>query len=227
MAAYASISRRKTGRMPKAPARKMGTWKLAYADFLTALMAFFLIMWLVTGLSQAEREGVAEYFSGAEHMSGTQPQDTRAPAFLLQTRILEDPAYAELGSNARVTHSRDEVRIELMDTARRPLFITGSGDLNAAGQSVIMAAGRLLADQPWPLRIEGHTDRFPSTVQDYSNWELSSDRANAARRALVEAGISEARIRSVAGLSDTVPLKPGQPHLPVNRRISIVINIAD
>lgn len=215
------------GRMPKAPARKMGTWKLAYADFLTALMAFFLVMWLVTGLSDNEREGVAEYFSGAEHTGANAQLDTLSPAFLLQTRILADPSLVGSAASISVSHSKHEVRIELMDTADKPLFTTGSGELNMAGVALVTAAGELLTNEVWPLRIEGHTDRFPSTIPGYSNWELSSDRANAARRALMEAGISDTRIRSVTGLADTAPVKPGQPHLPVNRRISIVIDLAE
>ncbi len=215
------------GRMPKAPARKMGTWKLAYADFLTALMAFFLVMWLVTGLSQAEREGVAEYFSGETSGISMSALNTEAPALALQQRILSDPTLSASAASIAVTFTDREVRLELMDTAARPLFATGSGDLNETGTALVMAAGDVLASEDWPLRVEGHTDRFPSLIADYSNWELSADRANAARRALAAAGISDTRIRGVAGLADSAPLKPGQPHLPVNRRISIVILIAD
>ncbi len=223
--AYAYSSRRVKGRRPAASARKMGTWKLAYADFLTALCAFFLIMWIVNGVTAEERQAIAQQF-GAEiedvELAATDPvMQAKAVAGLLRN----DPTLEAYGSSVTVTAEPDLVRIDLSDMAERPLFETGDGKLNETGENLTRIAGRAISILRFPILIEGHTDANPSLSKGYSNWELSADRANSARRLLLEAGVNEARIKGVSGLADTKPLLPDAPADGANRRISIVLVI--
>jgi len=223
--AYSYANRRSSSRTLGAPARKMGTWKLAYADFLTALMAFFLVMWMVSS-DQASRAGVAEYFSGQApevQVAAAEP----SPVALLADQLATEPMLAAYQQNITITADKANVRLDLYDTYDRPLFASGDGALNGTGEALAAAAGGLIAQNGWNVSLEGHTDRFASSIPGYSNWELSADRANAARRVLAESGVRDGQIRAVSGLADTVPLKPGEPHLPANRRISIVIHVTD
>ncbi|WP_035618279.1 flagellar motor protein MotB [Hyphomonas johnsonii] len=210
--------------MPVAPARKAGTWKMAYADFLTALMAFFLIMWLVSGVSPEDRAEIADYFHSkttpAVAITTAAPD---SPAGQLFTTLSQQPGLADAGDNVVLTTEADGVRIDLVDSAQRPLFDTGSGALTAAGRDLVALTSQALAPFDAPVSIEGHTDAFTG-AGTYSNWDLSAERASEARRALTQAGLAASRIRAVSGLSDTQPLYPGQPHLSANRRISILVH---
>lgn len=220
--AYAPTSRRRAGRRPAALPRKTGTWKLAYADFLTALCAFFLIMWIVNGVSAEDRAVLAEQFGQGETTAmAAAAVDTRAGD--LAQRLRADPALSAYKDSVRISHTPLEVRIELTDMAHLPLFEMGDGRLNARGISLVQLAGAAIATVPLPVTLEGHTDAHPSLTTGYSNWELSADRANSARRILVEAGVGAQRIKAVSGLAQTRPLLPDNPYLPANRRISIVL----
>lgn len=223
--AYATTPRRHVGRTPSAPARKMGTWKMAYADFLTALMAFFLLMWMISGVSKEDRSEVANYFSHAKPQTATTiqlPEQTERDR--LFSALSLDPALQKMGDSLILTKDPEGVRIDLVDRPGRPLFESGIATLTQSGEELVLAAGQSLALLTASISIEGHTDAFASELADYSNWELSSDRANAARRGLMDAGLEPTRIQAVTGLSDTKPLLPGQPHLPVNRRVSILVH---
>ena len=212
--------------MPVAPARKAGTWKLAYADFLTALMAFFLLLWLVSGVSPEGRAEIANYFHPRNDATqGAAAEAGPSEADRLFSALSRNPALIAAESSIVLTKEADGVRLDLVDTAERPLFDRTSGRLTEAGLDLTRETGTALAGLEGALTIEGHTDAFPSLVDHYSNWELSADRANEARRVLETAGITPERIRAVTGLADTRPLVPGQPHLPVNRRVSILVHI--
>lgn len=214
--------------MPVAPARKAGTWKMAYADFLTALMAFFLLMWLVAGVSPEERTGIADWFHNRTPdaaATGVAVQSGPSAADRVFSALSENPALLAAGSSVVLTKEADGVRIDLVDTADRPLFDRADGRFTEAGLTLAHDAALALNGTDSTLVLEGHTDAFPSQTPGYSNWELSSDRANEARRVFEAAGIAPERIRGVTGLADTRPLVPAQPHLPVNRRISILVQV--
>ena len=199
---------------------------MAYADFLTALMAFFLLMWLISGVSPQTRADIAGYFTDRPVQavtSGTVRQEDAFNSLLASLR--DDDTLAHASGNVRVTENQDGIRIDLVDTAENPLFELGSGTLTASGHALAKAAGQVLAPMAYDLTLEGHTDAFPSTDPNHSNWDLSSERANDARRTLVGAGVSADRLRGVMGLAATQPLNPGQPHLSANRRVSILIHI--
>ncbi len=216
---------RKVGRTPAAPTRRTGGWKLAYADFLTALCALFLVLWLVHGATSEQKESVAEQFR-PESLSGSvtnlaqsDPVGDLAEA-LRSTRLLADETLA-----VTLTEMDGALRIDLMDPDRAPMFEKGQAALNLHGEQLIRLTAQALSLVPYTISIEGHTDSDPIRRQNYSNWDLSTDRANAARRSLVANGLSPARVRSVAGLADTRPLDTSAANLPLNRRLSIVIHI--
>lgn len=211
--------------MPAASARKLGTWKLAYADFLTALCAFFLIMWIVHGVSKDERQNLAQQFGAETQTASLATIPAPDPAAEIAATLINDPALAAFGSSVTITAEPDFIRIDLSDMAERPLFETGDGRFNRTGEQLTRLAGRAISALPMQVMIEGHTDSHPSLTAGYSNWELSSDRANSARRLLIEAGVSEHRIQGVAGRAHTRPLLQNAPEDAANRRISIVLVI--
>ena len=215
---------RSGGRMPPhAPSRKMGAWKLAYADFLTALCAFFLIMWMVN-TPQTERAGVAEYFSGNSKRITYNSQPAHQ-ADQITSVLNASPVIQAHSNNISINVSDEFVRLELFDTSDQPLFSNGDAGLNLTGETLVKAAGNVIAERNWQVTIEGHTDSNRINLGDYSNWDLSSERANAARRSMEVAGVTPENFLAVTGLSDTRPLLPEASHLPANRRISIVIHL--
>lgn len=225
--AEAYSSRRVQGRTPSASARKLGTWKLAYADFLTALCAFFLIMWIVHGVTGDERQALAQQFGSKIDTIEVAANDPVMDAKTVAQILRIDPALQAYGSSVTVTAEPNLVRIDLSDMTEAPLFENGDGSLNATGEKLTRLAGQAIAFLSFPVMIEGHTDSNPSLTTGYSNWELSSDRANSARRLLIEAGVAEDRIESVAGLADTRPILENAPQDSANRRISIVLVISE
>lgn len=222
--AYATTQRQRAGRMPVIPARKLGNWKMAYADFLTALMAFFLLMWLVSGVSPEARATIAGKFRTAEIAPASLPVTPEAEDLLGVLQLAE--ALRSAGDSVVLTAEPDGVRLDLVDTTGRPLFQTASGALTPEGRALVSAAAETLAPLTQSLSIEGHTDAFSLNRTGYSNWELSSDRANEARRLLEAGGIAPQRFRAVTGLADTAPLQAGQPHLAQNRRISLKVHLS-
>lgn len=224
--AIATNHRQYAGRMPAIPARKLGNWKMAYADFLTALMAFFLLMWLVSGVSPQDRSVIAGKFKLRPEAAAVLPANpVPAEAQDLYSLLTLADALRAAGESVVLTAEPDGVRLDLVDTSGRPLFESASGALTLDGQALLAATAATLSPLPNRLSIEGHTDAFTLTQAGYSNWELSSDRANEARRLLETGGVAPERIRSVSGLSDTQPLDPGQPHLAQNRRISLKVHL--
>ena len=209
------------------PTRKTGTWKLAYADFLTALVAFFMLMWLVSGVTKEDRAVIASEFTGKPVSASTITQMTPSGAAELLALLQDAGGLKAAGESVQLSSDAAGVRIELVDTAGRPLFETGSGALTADGRALVEAAAMSLAALPHEISIEGHTDAFSMTGPAASNWELSSQRANEARRALEMAGLGTGRVKAVTGYADTRPLIAGQPHLAANRRISLQVHLAD
>lgn len=213
--------------MPAASARKMGTWKLAYADFLTALCAFFLIMWIIHGVSSGEREAIAQQFGSQTAASALSVASTPTPSEKIAEELRRSPLFETYQSSVTITADADRVSIDLSDMTEQPLFELGDGSLNETGRTLTHLTGQAIALLQIPVMVEGHTDSNPSLTTGYSNWELSSDRANSARRILIEAGVAEHRIMGVSGLADTRPFLQNAPDAAVNRRISIVLVIDD
>ncbi len=232
-----------------------GAWKVAYADFVTAMMAFFLVMWLV-GQSDDVKQSVAGYFadpvsfstrSGSGILEGGQslaraaqpmsvgqrlvspdPEASRAKIQKAGQEILDSlvkiTTLRELMQQIEVEMTDEGLRITLTEEADRGFFESGSARLLAHGQQVVTKIGEILAPLGLDVAIEGHTDGKHFQAPDgYSNWELSTDRANAARRQLEVAGLPHENVAEVRGYGSTHPKFPQNLDDPRNRRIAIVV----
>ncbi len=229
-----------------------GAWKVAYADFVTAMMAFFLVMWLVNQ-SQDVKDAVAGYFKDPgifEHEGGRSPiasgagvvgQGTSNPAtdVAAATAVLERaaerikeqlkliPGFKNLEDLIEVKVTAEGLRIELQEGGRDTFFDSGSARVKVETQEVLRVIARELAQLPQSIAIEGHTDAAPfGRDHAYTNWELSADRANAARRIMESAGLPETHVKAIRGFADTILRTPGEPFNSRNRRVSIVVQNA-
>ena len=233
-----------------------GSWKVAYADFVTAMMAFFLLLWLLGSTSQEEREAVSSYFkrplkevimsgmyAGGDRVIAVSSESlfdsTLAPGSLnaidgqnfnrLQTRIEEeisaDTLLDALRDQIRIEITEDGMRIQLVDTEDRPMFDKSSADPQPHARRILAKLAPLIEQMSTKLLISGHTDATPfaSESDSYGNWELSADRANAARRLLVASGVSESKVLRVDGHASTVLLPNEDPYDAHNRRISLYL----
>jgi chemotaxis protein MotB len=278
-----------------------GAWKIAYADFVTAMMAFFLVMWLVAAVSKQQRAAIFEYFKnpsmeqgksvhpapgmngpGGASMSpinlgggldaprttsasivpqiGTGPQSAGSESHSLDTQPQTgtepttthtgQPITPQAEEHKRLEALRDQLReavsksqalkpfkdqllidimpeglrVQIVDAQNRPMFDVGSAQLKSYTITILRALAPYLASVPNRISITGHTDATPYPgAHGYTNWELSADRANAARRILVASGYPEDKIGRVIGLAQSEPWDRRKPFNPVNRRISIIV----
>jgi chemotaxis protein MotB len=197
-----------------------GAWKVAYADFVTAMMAFFLVMWLV-GQSQEVKASVAGYFRDPgvfeyAKSKGMLPGGTPGvePGRAPQPIPPQDPSALE----------REGLRIELVERSGSSFFDSGSAVLRGESENILRVVAGELDQLPNDLMIEGHTDRQQfANAERYGNWELSADRANAARRAMEHAGLAPSRVQGVRGFADTHLHLEDNPLDPRNRRVSLVV----
>jgi chemotaxis protein MotB len=276
-----------------------GAWKVAYADFVTAMMAFFLLLWLLNVTTDVQKKGIADYFapasmsrteSGAggilggqtlitdgnrvsnsgvpsvvvaimpppgrktdapEHDTDDKDAQSDAPpnadqkaaekaaekkiaereakAFkeaeaALHQAIDDDPKLAELKNQIVVDMTPEGLRIQIVDQENQSMFPTGSAQMTDRTHLLMQKIAQVITKLPNKISISGHTDATPyRTESGYGNWELSTDRANASRRALMDAGLKPDRITQVVGKADQDPLYPKDVFNPSNRRISIVL----
>ena len=252
-----------------------GAWKIAYADFVTAMMAFFLLMWLLGSTTEGDRKGIADYFNaplkvsllggsgsgdsssiirgGGTDLSRSTGQvkhgDIEVPKKIINLKALKEeqrraeaerlealkqkveqalaasPKLAAMKSQIRLDMMRDGLRIQIVDEQNRPMFDSGSALVKPYMHELLAEIGQMLAEVPNRITLEGHTDAQPygSGERGYSNWELSSDRANASRRELVAGGLPEDRMLLVQGLASSSLFTPSDPRSPSNRRISIIV----
>ncbi|MGB6218297.1 MAG: flagellar motor protein MotB [Castellaniella sp.] len=250
-----------------------GSWKIAYADFMTAMMAFFLVMWLLLLVPKKDLQSIAEYFrmplmtaiTGGEKMDnskskipGGDPSVIPNPHPLPQAKPqvdndresdaerMEDEADQENLENLKqkldnlIEHNPtlmqfrpqllldmtpDGLRIQILDQQNRPMFTTGSAVVQTYMRDILRELAPLISQLPNSITISGHTDalRYASGDRNYSNWELSADRANAARRELVAGGLVENKVKRILGMGNTIDLVKDDPMAAVNRRISILM----
>ncbi len=214
-----------------------GAWKVAYADFVTAMMSLFIVLWLLSS-SKPVREAVAGYFkdpSGTASKLGTTLSGVGENFVLtkdnmpklkdqLEQKIREMSDFDKLKSHVEMTVTSEGLRIELTESAAGTFFDSGSAKLNADGRELLVTLAQELGKLPNKLSIEGHTDSKPyAGTANYSNWELSTDRANAARRLMQGNGIGPAQITQVRGFADQRLRNPKDALDPANRRISIIV----
>ena len=223
----------------KAPhsAHHGGAWKVAYADFVTAMMALFIVLWLMSS-SDPVRRAVAGYFNdprGRSVDTGTDRSGaadnlpvTRENISQLKER-LENSIHKmndlkSISNQVEMTVTPEGLRIELLESKNGTFFQTGSSQLNANGVELLKVLAAQLGKIPNSLSIEGHTDSQPfSAASGYSNWELSTDRANAARRMMQDAGLRQNQVSQVRGYADQKLRLPQNPLDPSNRRISLIV----
>src|SRR5487761_1913546 len=256
-----------------------GAWKIAYADFVTAMMAFFLLMWLLGSTTKGDLNGISEYFktplkvalmggtgsgdsssiikgggqdltrSEGQVKSGELPPEKKIinlkatrEEFLRLERKKELEKLKDLKANlekmidadSKLKKFKDQIlldltseglRVQIVDEKNRPMFKSGSAELEPYTKDILRAIGNVLNEMPNKVSLSGHTDAQPYVTADgrYSNWELSADRGNASRRELIKGGLADDKIVRVVGLSSAVLFDKAQPLNPINRRISIIV----
>jgi len=214
-----------------------GAWKVAYADFVTAMMALFIVLWLMNSSKQIQ-EAVGGYFkdpTGSSKMVGSDMRGSGENFVVtkdnmkdlkeqLQKTIRRVPNFDELRSHIDMTVTNEGLRIELTESAAGTFFDSGSPQISKDGTDLIKLLAQELGKLPNTVAIEGHTDSKPyppSAV--YTNWELSADRANAARRFMQANGLREDQVTQVRGFADQHLRKKEEPQDPSNRRISLIV----
>jgi chemotaxis protein MotB len=230
-----------------------GAWKVAYADFVTTMMALFIVLWIV-GQNAAVKEAVASYFKdpgafkearaakitdGGSGVLPGEPVPTKevdAESYSKEQAALQEAAerikhltdqgggFEELKDQMRIQITHEGLRIEMMERDGLPFFELGSAVLVHPLKPLLEKLNVILESLPNPITIEGHTDsRRYSQRRDYSNWELSVDRANSARRVMATAGLPPERMDRVVGHADRMPLVAEDPLHPSNRRITLLV----
>jgi chemotaxis protein MotB len=253
-----------------------GAWKIAYADFVTAMMAFFLLMWLLGSTSEGDKKGISDYFQsplkvalaggsgsgssnsllsgGGNDISQTVGQTAKADGEDKKARkvateqfhaaeakadsrkltalgakiaaaISNNAKLSEFSSQIKLQLTPDGLQIQIVDDQKRPMFDSGSPDVKPYMRDILREIGVALLDVENKISLDGHTDRqaFGNPARGYSNWDLSADRANAARRELMIAGMPEDKLARVVGMGSSIPYDPDNPNAPSNRRISLLV----
>lgn len=248
-----------------------GAWKIAYADFVTAMMAFFLLMWLLGSVGKHKLEGISEYFkqplsvaltstAGGQNSvlqgggkdptrsvgqtSRGEPKDPsmriaknsnppprdEVKMFEQMAKQLEEAIESNrdlktFRKQLRIDITTEGLRIQIVDEQNRPMFNLGSAELQPHTKRLLFEIAKVLGGGSNLISLTGHTDShvYLSGNAGYSNWELSSDRANASRRELVYGGVDANKILRVVGMADSTHLNQDDPNSPQNRRISIVL----
>ena len=214
-------------------ARHGGAWKVAYADFVTALMSLFIVLWLM-GANKSVQEAVGGYFRdpygaskkiGKDIGGGTPKENDLTQIKNNLLRALQSmPEFDKLKDQIQITVTDEGVRIELLERPNGMWFENGRPDPQPILREVLKVLASEAGKLPNPISIEGHTDSTPfSDSTSYGNWELSSDRANAARRLMDNSGLRPEQVVQIRGYADQKLLKPDKPTDPANRRISILI----
>lgn len=251
-----------------------GAWKVAYADFVTAMMAFFLLLWLLSSTSESQKEGIAEYFTpttglrdsmgigfegGEASVEDGTKKEVLSPVAIVENSstpgissekdkkemiegemesqlfeqareeiteaIQNDPALNAFKDQIVVSQTPEGLKIDIQDSDKKPMFQSGTAKMSDFGQQVLGKLAVIIEKMPNYVSITGHTDAEPLNARGgtYTNWELSSDRANAARRVLISDGMEDSRVGKVLGMASQDLLLPNEPESERNRRISIIL----
>jgi chemotaxis protein MotB len=214
-----------------------GAWKVAYADFVTAMMALFIVLWLLNSSKQI-REAVGGYFkdptgtskkvgsgkTGAGDNFTLTKENMNMLKDELQKAVRKVVDFEKLKNQIEMTVTAEGLRIELMESEKGTFFASGIAEPSEDGREILVMLAHELAKLPNTISIEGHTDAKPFAGRgSYSNWELSADRANAARRMMQENGLGPRQVTQVRGYADQRLRKPAAPEDASNRRISVVV----
>jgi len=217
-----------------------GAWKVAYADFVTALMALFIVLWLMNS-KQEVKQAVGGYFrdpsgkgkSVGTNMNGTgrdlnvSKDDMSALKERLKSVIKLIPHFEQMKGNIELTITEEGLRIELLETAKGMFFESGRPVPTPEGREVLTVLAGEIGKLPNRVAIEGYTDASPYSGAEYSNWELSADRANQARRLMVQNGLNWNQVAQVRGFADQDLHNKVAPNDPGNRRVSVIVKYLD
>jgi len=240
-----------------------GAWKIAFADFMTALMALFLVLWVLSNAGKGDKEAIAQYFStpllvalshgdrntastsaipgGGSEANQPQGETVRKPRPTrlsseerrhlqalkqrLENAVERDPKLRELKQQIAIELSPEGLRVQLLDTDKRPMFELGSARVAPYMSQLLRTFAPVLNELHNQIQISGHTDShpYPGGEATYSNWELSADRAKASRQELVAGGLDPGKLLRVSGMSDRIRLPGAGPYDAANRRIEIIV----
>jgi chemotaxis protein MotB len=218
-----------------------GAWKVAYADFVTAMMALFIVLWLMN-LSKPVREAIAGYFkdpAGTANNLGTSAEGPGEKPVVakddmtklkqeIENAISHMPDFDKLKKQIEVKVTPEGLRIEMLESATGTFFNLGNPTPNENGRKLLNLLAAELGKLPNKVSIEGHTDSKPyNGKRNYGNWELSTDRANSARRLMQQDGLGPQQVAQVRGFADQLLRKPKDPFDPSNRRISLIVQYRD
>jgi chemotaxis protein MotB len=217
-----------------------GAWKVAYADFVTAMMALFIVLWLMNS-KQEVKQAVGGYFKDptgkgkllGTNMSGTgrdlnvSKDDMSALKERLKSVIKLIPHFEQMKGNVELTITEEGLRIELLETQKGMFFESGRPEPSPVGKEVLAVLAAEIGGLPNRVLIEGHTDASTYSGSEYSNWELSSDRANQARRLMVQHGLRVNQVAQVRGYADQDLHNKLSPEDPANRRVSVIVKYQD
>ncbi|MBS1855582.1 MAG: OmpA family protein [Acidobacteria bacterium] len=214
-----------------------GAWKVAYADFVTAMMALFIVLWLMSADKEV-REQVSAFFNnptgpgkqmgtdaaGVGHGLEIPKEDMAKLAQKIQQALMQVPEFRNIKDHVEITVTSDGLRIELLETEAGMFFESGRAQPTKTGAELLAALAQELGRLPNNLLIEGHTDAKPfSRDGEYSNWELSTDRANSARKLMESNGIHGQQVMQVRGFADRDLRHPDDPMAASNRRVSVIV----
>ena len=252
-----------------------GAWKIAYADFVTAMMAFFMLMWLLGSTTQADRQGIADYFQnplkvsmaggsgsgdsssiiqgGGKDLTASVGQvkagEIEAPRKTINLQKLKaeyerqererlegvkaelenmidaNPTLKQFKNQLLLDLTSEGLRIQIVDEKNRPMFDSASSEVKPYTRLILREIAKVLNKVENNISLSGHTDAqpFAGGNRDFSNWELSTNRANSSRRELIAGGMMDTKVMRVVGLASTVLYDKQDAYNPINRRISIVI----
>jgi len=218
-----------------------GAWKVAYADFVTAMMALFIVLWLLNSTPKV-KEAVAGYFqdpSGTADKTGSnmagqgenllvKKDDMENLKQQIEDAMKKMPNIDKLKDQIKLTVTQEGLRIEMLESAKGTFFESGSPKISEDGEELLATLGKQLGELPNHLAIEGHTDsKAYSANSNYGNWELSADRANTARRVLQRTGVRPDQVIQVRGFADQMLRKKDEPLDPSNRRVSVIVRYQD
>jgi chemotaxis protein MotB len=214
-----------------------GAWKVAYADFVTAMMALFIVLWLMNSSVQV-RKAISAYFrdpSGSGKLAGSASGGTGEAVSvskntmtdlknMLEQAIKKNPELAPIKDYVQMSVTGEGLRVELLESEKGIFFQSSSAAPSQLGEELIIRLAQELAKLPNQLIIEGHTDAKPFGGKDsYTNWELSTDRANSARRLIETHGAKPGQIVQVRGFADQNLRDPANPEDAANRRVSVIV----
>jgi chemotaxis protein MotB len=218
-----------------------GAWKVAYADFVTAMMALFIVLWLLSS-DEKVKKAVGGYFldpSGSGKLMGTNlagigeaisisKDDMGQLKEKLEQAVKELPKFKDMKDQVQITITGEGLRVELLETVKGMFFESGNANPSENGKEILLSLAKEMGKLPNSIVIEGHTDSKPfNGSRGYSNWELSADRANSARSIMEGSGLRHDQVKQIRGFSDQQLRKPANPHDDSNRRVSVIVQYLD